>query len=281
MTELRNDVAPADDRRFAFGDNWRRFLDRLDERRLAEAELSLKSLLALDDLRGLRFLDIGSGSGIFSLAARRLGARVRSFDYDQAAVECALILRQRYFAGDDQWTIGRGSVLDADFVSSLGTFDIVYSWGVLHHTGAMHRAIELAASRVKLGGLFAVALYRKTRFCFFWTREKRWYVDAAPWQQRAARSLFTFLLRLALIVRRRNFKQYVANYHSVRGMDYETDVHDWMGGYPYESIGAAEVLEFMRRLGFECIRSKTKPYSTGIFGSGCDEYVFRSGAPGA
>jgi len=281
MNEHRRETGLAANRRFAFGDNWRKFLDRLDEPRVTKAEQSLKELLVRDDLHGLTFLDIGCGSGIFSLAARRLGARVHSIDYDPAAVECALILQQRFYTGDNQWKFGCGSILDADFVGSLGTFDIVYSWGVLHHTGAMYQAIEQAASRVKPGGLFAFALYRKTRFCFFWTHEKRWYANASPWEQRSADALFTFFQRLAFMLRRRDFKQYVANYQSVRGMDYATDVHDWMGGYPYESARPSEVLEFMDRLEFEHIRSNTEPYSTGIFGSGCDEHVYRRGARGA
>ena len=279
MSEASVDIAPTGEHRFAFGDNWRRYLDRFDERRLVEAEQSLKSLLARDDFRGLTFLDVGSGSGIFSLAARRLGACVHSFDYDPAAVECAATLRQRFFAGDDQWKVERGSILDAEFVRSLGTFDIVYSWGVLHHTGAMHQAIGQAASRVRSDGLFAVALYRKTRLCSLWKQEKRWYANASQQQQRAARVLYTSLQKFAFMIKGQDFKQYVANYHSIRGMDYATDVHDWLGGYPYESIRPAEVLDLMRRCGFACIRCNTRPYSTGVFGSGCDEYIFSHGVP--
>jgi 2-polyprenyl-3-methyl-5-hydroxy-6-metoxy-1,4-benzoquinol methylase len=264
-----------DERRFGFGDNWRRFLDRVDERRITEAEQSLKALIGLDDFHGLSFLDIGSGSGIFSLAARRLGARVSSFDYDPAAVECASILRQRFFPNDAQWSITRGSVLDSTFVASLGTFDIVYSWGVLHHTGAMYKAVAQAGARVKPGGLFVFALYRKTRLCGFWVREKRWYNGASQFTQRAARTLFTALLRLAFALQGKSFAQYVAGYHSMRGMDYTTDLHDWMGGYPYESIRPSQVSELMSRLGFAFVRGNIKPYSVGIFGSGCDEYVYR------
>jgi 2-polyprenyl-6-hydroxyphenyl methylase/3-demethylubiquinone-9 3-methyltransferase len=132
-----------------------------------------------------------------------------------------------------------------------------------------------AARQVSPGGLFAFALYRKTRMCGFWTREKRWYAAASPRAQRIARFLYITLFRAGMIATRRSFRQYVANYKSARGMDYDHDVHDWLGGYPYESIAAGDVGALMDDLGFEHVRSFTRPLSLGLFGSGCDEYVYR------
>src|SRR2546426_1571009 len=128
--------------RFAFGENWARFLALLDDQRIRDAEESLQSKLEVENLAGKSFLDIGSGSGLFSLAARRLGARVHSFDYDPQSVACTAELRRRYFPGDERWTIEGASVLDAAYLASLGPFDVVYSWGVLHHTGHMWQALE-------------------------------------------------------------------------------------------------------------------------------------------
>jgi 2-polyprenyl-3-methyl-5-hydroxy-6-metoxy-1,4-benzoquinol methylase len=138
----------ADGQRFAFGRNWSRFLELLDERRIAEAEASLCAMLGVTDLHDRRFLDIGCGSGLFSLAARRLGAEVRSFDFDRQSVACAAELRRRYLPDDAGWRIEPGSVLDPEFMGALGTYDVVYSWGVLHHTGAMWIALERALARV-------------------------------------------------------------------------------------------------------------------------------------
>jgi SAM-dependent methyltransferase len=263
------------ERRFRFGANWLDFSRSLSADQLAEAEKSLPRLLECDSLAGLSFLDIGSGSGLFSLAARKLGARVHSFDFDEESVLCTMRLRDRYFAGDSNWKIEQGSILDAEYVRNLGTFDVVYAWGVLHHTGAMRDALDGAARLVAPGGLLAFALYHRTLMCPFWRWEKRWYSGASADAQRRARALYIVLLRMAFFATGRNFRSYVASYRSVRGMDFMHDVHDWMGGYPYESILAPQVETVMGPLGFTRIRATGTPLTTGIFGSGCDEYLYR------
>ncbi len=112
--------------RFEFGKNWASFLRHLNSDRITAAEKSFKEMLQLETVEGLKFLDIGSGSGLSSLVARRLGAKVVSFDYDPQSIQCTLELKKKYFTNDTKWSIRKGSVLDCKFVESLGQFDISY-----------------------------------------------------------------------------------------------------------------------------------------------------------
>src|SRR5438105_11901475 len=162
--------------RFDFGANWARFLEGLNDERIAQAEQSLCDMLGVSDLQGKTFLDIGSGSGLFSLAARRLGAMVHAFDYDPQSVACTREIKRRYAPEDLHWTIEEGSVLDRDYLSRLGQFDAVYSWGVLHHTGAMWEALDNVAFLVAEGGRLCIAIYNdQGRQSRRWRRLKRSY----------------------------------------------------------------------------------------------------------
>ena len=180
--------------RFRFGENWRRFLEQLDDRRIAEAERSLTESLAVTSLAGRSFIDVGSGSGLFSLAARRLGARVRSLDYDPQSVACTDELRRRYFPADEAWVVGQGSALDRPYLEDLGQFDVVYSWGVLHHTGDMWQALGNVAHLVRSGGQLLVSIYNDQGAASRrWAWVKRTY-------NRLPRSLRFLILAPALVV---------------------------------------------------------------------------------
>lgn len=146
--------------RFPFGRNWRRFLEVVDKGRVEIAARSLEEMLGRGAVEGRSFLDVGAGSGLFSLAALRLGAaRVHSFDFDDDAVACARALKDRFAPDAERWTIERGDILRADYISALGCWDVVYAWGVLHHTGQMWSAIDNAARLVEDGGALFLALY--------------------------------------------------------------------------------------------------------------------------
>ena len=260
---------------FAFGDNWASYAESITETEIAEAVAGLRRLLGESDLAGLRVLDIGSGSGIHSLAALRLGAaEVVAVDLDPNSVATTREVLRQFAEGRGQ--VQQLSVFELD-PARLGQFDIVYSWGVLHHTGDMNRAITRAAAMVAPKGLFAFALYRRTWLCPLWVREKKWYSQASERLQKRARRAYAVVLRLGLLATGRSFDDYVQNYHGKRGMDFDHDVHDWLGGYPYESISAQGVDATMRESGFALRRRFVQSgllHRIGILGSGCDEYVY-------
>jgi 2-polyprenyl-6-hydroxyphenyl methylase/3-demethylubiquinone-9 3-methyltransferase len=259
---------------FAFGRNWANYAKLVTEAEISESVAGLRRL-AGDDLEGKRFLDIGCGSGLQSLAALRLGAReVVAIDIDRDSVATARQLLSVH-AADKTWTVLERSVFELS-ADSLGTFDVVHSWGVLHHTGDMYRAIRCAASVVAPAGQFVFALYRQTWMCGFWAAEKRWYAHATPAAQAFARGLFLTIYRANHLIRkRRSLQSVVADYRRGRGMEFHTDVHDWLGGWPYESISPARVQQLMTEIGLHEIRAFTvSGKRIGLFGSGCDEYVY-------
>jgi 2-polyprenyl-3-methyl-5-hydroxy-6-metoxy-1,4-benzoquinol methylase len=256
--------------RFEFGANWSAFLRSLDERRIGMAERSVRDLLEVSTLQGKRFLDVGCGSGLFSLAAKRLGARVYSLDYDPQSVTCTGRLRHTYFRSDSDWVIEEGSVLDEPHMERLGHFDIVYSWGVLHHTGALWRAVDLASRRVAPGGVLAIALYNDQGWkSALWRRIKRVYCSSAIGRMAVCGTLIPYLAARAVVaslVKYGNLVSYFTTYG--RGMSVYHDWKDWLGGYPFEVAKPEAVLAFLRPRGFTLEHLRT------VTGVGCNEYVF-------
>jgi 2-polyprenyl-6-hydroxyphenyl methylase/3-demethylubiquinone-9 3-methyltransferase len=270
-TTTQQEIAAGE--RFAFGENWQRFLAILDDTRIQKAEHSLRQMLEVQDLTGKTFLDIGCGSGLFSLAARRLGARVESFDYDPQSAACARELRRRYFPGDTQWNITEGSVLDLAFLSSLGHFDIVYSWGVLHHTGSMWQALANAADLVAPGGQLFIAIYNdQGKISDRWRAVKSTY-NRLPEGLRflvTVPALIHLHWRGALkdLLKLRPFHSWRSAGRE-RGMSAWRDLIDWVGGYPFEVARPEAIFEFYLRRGFTLKRLVTCGGSLG-----CNEFVF-------
>lgn len=249
---------------FSFGENWQRFLLRLDETKIAQAQESLTTSFGGASLGGHTFLDLGSGSGLFSLAARRLGARVVSVDVDPASVSCAEQLR-----GDDEgWRVVQQSVLDP---TGLPQADRVYSWGVLHHTGAMWEAVDRALGLVAPGGLACLALYNRPRAPRVQILLKRTYnrLESSALRTLMVLAYGSSWLLVGSVARRRNPITYVRRYgDNTRGMSFWRDVEDWLGGLPFEFT---EPDEFRRHVppGFEVVSVLQRAPGA------CDEYLLR------
>lgn len=264
--------------RFRFGSNWARFLKTLSDGRIAIAEQSLRTALGSARLDNRHFLDVGSGSGLFSLAARRLGASVRSFDFDPDSVACTEELKRRFFPNDEKWIVQQASVLDRAYLSSLGTFDIVYSWGVLHHTGQMWSALDNVKPLVRHGGQLYIAIYNDLgAVTDRWREIKRTYNGLPRLLQwpfaisiivdREARTLISHLRHGN---RLRDYIRQWTRYQTTRGMNKWYDWFDWIGGYPYECATIEDLIDFFSKDGFSLERLESR--ANGI---GCNEVVFR------
>lgn len=278
-----------DDVRFEFGENWREFLKVLSEDQIETAVEAMREITGRDSLAGVRFLDLGSGSGLHSLAAHRLGAEVVSIDYDQECVACTNHLRETYGTQGPSWSVHRGSALDPGLRGTYGTFDIVYSWGVLHHTGGMWTAIDLTSRLPASGGSFVLSIYNDEGWSSRkWWHFKRIYCKSPGWIQ----WLMTWLVVLRFeIPNWYNYLRYcclriirlkgigpcreVLRYPGERGMDRWRDAVDWAGGFPFEVASPDEVFNFLKARGFrlEFLRTRGR-------GHGCHEFRFVRGSDG-
>lgn len=255
---------------FDFGRNWAAFADQLPEGAIERASQGLERL-GLTALAGKTFLDIGCGSGVHAVAAMKKGAIVSGIDVDRVCVETANAMARR---ADTPVFAKQCSILSPS-IQDLGTFDVVYSWGVLHHTGAVWDAIDAAASLVAKNGTLAIALYERTPLCSAWAVEKQLYTKAPPFARAMIRGPFSVARLLASSIRqRRSPVGILRDYKGDRGMDFWRDADDWLGGYPYQPTRAAEVIAFVEQRGFRSVRTRIVRPNIGVFGTGCSEFVF-------
>ena len=258
---------------FDFGGNWKAFsADRMDAERVKAAVASLDELVGKQQIAGRSFLDIGCGSGLFSIAAAESGARtVRAFDVNETAVATSKENARTFLDNDlPAPDFSQGSILDEVFLRNIGQHDVVYAWGSLHHTGRMWQAIRNAASLVADDGILVLAIYNAHWTSPFWTQVKRVYNRSPGVVRKLMNGVFGGAMYVGVwVVARQNPMK------KERGMDFWYDVVDWLGGYPFEVASAEQIREFLEPLGFE-LKHLTAPRVS----TGCNELIFQRNSGG-
>jgi len=263
-----------DNKRFEFGHNWLKYRSVINNEVINCAISSLKSFFEKENFKDLKFIDIGSGSGLFSLSASKLGAIVHSIDFDLNSVYCTGLLKEKYGVNDEKWKVESGSILNTEFILSKGTFDLVYAWGVLHHTGNMNLALKNIMLLVKDNGLIGISIYNKQYLMSdFWLIIKKLYCSSIVMKYIVIAIFIPFYFVIgAFFIDLLKFKNPIKRYTSMgkRGMSFYYDWFDWLGGLPYEASTPKEIEELFTKNGFLLVKKN-------LVGNklGCNEYVFQ------
>ena len=262
---------------FSFGKNWQNFLKTLNDEKVEEAKKSLVDFLGgKDKIKGKTFVDIGCGSGLFSLAAYKLGAsKIISVDIDDFSIACVRYLKNKE-KNSNNWQIKKGSALNKEFINSLGRFDIVYSWGVLHHTGNMYESFDNVIELMRNRGILYLAIYNKQEYSFrggtssTWHKIKRVYNDSSLYVKKIMEYIYIAYIIIMLLLRLKNPVKYIKNYKTFRGMNWYYDMKDWIGGYPYEFASAPEIVNYFGKKDILCRKIIPKN------GTGCNEFLLEN-----
>ncbi|MCF7871709.1 class I SAM-dependent methyltransferase [Candidatus Woesearchaeota archaeon] len=241
------------DKHFSFGENWKIYLKNLNNKKIKLAEKSLIDFLKNKDaIKNKTFLDLGCGSGLFSLASINLGAKkVVSVDVDKDSVACAQFLKKKYCKNNNSWKIIYGSALNDSLLKKLGKFDIIYSWGVLHHTGDMYKAFKNIDYVAKKGSFIYLAIYNDNRKVLegksvFWHKIKKIYNKSGTFVKQLMYQTYKTYLILGITTSGKNPAKYIREYETLRGMNFYTDIKDWLGGYPYQYASVETLTKYFR-----------------------------------
>lgn len=242
--------------------------------RISESKKKICQFLGKDNCEQKIALDLGAGSGICSLAMLQSGIeQVISVDLDLTCIELIKKLRDKSGFDENRWKILPGSLIDDEFMSTLPQGNLVYSWGVLHHTGDMWKAFDLACNKIAPGGFAYFAIYNETGRRFsgsrLWRRIKFIY-NRSPFIVRFGMEILYAARAIAGdIITGHNPYIFIKNYHKKRGMRWWVDIRDWLGGYPYEFAKVDAVFNRGKNHGLILENLRTPG------GLACNEFLFR------
>lgn len=260
--------------RFPFGNNWKSYVEKVGQVEVQNAQESLADLIGTENIRGKTFLDIGCGSGIHSAAALKLGAKsVIAVDLDENSTNTTKEVLKS-FSPEESWEVVNDSIFGLEPSYKA---EIVYSWGVLHHTGHLFASLEKILKLVATDGQLVISVYKKTPMCSQWKKIKSFFCRSGKATQFVLSLSFSAFYLLGVLLSGRNPVKYVREYYKQRGQSWSTDIIDWIGGYPYESASPDEIIDFVTKRGFTLkkLRNAESPQAYGLFGTGCAEFIFK------
>jgi len=229
-----------------------------------------KILMNNENISGKTFLDIGFGQGLSLLNATTLGAKTVGCDINPKCKEVLELNKQKYPAlKDTTIPVVVGSITEKETVERIKTynnkFDIVHSWGVLHHTGKMWKSIDICSDLVNNNGELIISIYNKHWSSASWKLIK-WFYNISP------QFIRWFMIKIFyLIIMIAKFLVTMQNpLKKERGMNFYYDIIDWIGGYPYEYATLDEITDYICKKGYVLISKKKAQVPTG-----CNEFIFR------
>ena len=145
---------------FAFGS--RDYFDAIEAYRYGVYSPWMKEKIGFDRYAGKRVLEVGCGTGTDLLQFARGGAQVTGVDLTPRSIEIA---RKRFEVYQLRGEFALGDAEQLHFPDD--SFDVVYSFGVIHHTPDTERAIREIHRVLKPGGKAVVMVYHRSSL-YYW-----------------------------------------------------------------------------------------------------------------
>jgi 2-polyprenyl-3-methyl-5-hydroxy-6-metoxy-1,4-benzoquinol methylase len=151
----------------------RDYFDQVEQRKYM-VEPHIPGFAEFDIWKGKSVLEIGTGIGTDTINFMRSGADVTSIDLSEESVHVAKKRAEIYGFEPD-----RIMVQNAEEFSFNKNFDLVYSFGVIHHTPNPRAVIERAAAHQSRGQELRIMVYSKISYKLFWAMHEnnRWYME--------------------------------------------------------------------------------------------------------